>query len=394
MSARAAWRALIRAPKFGLAAGSAAACRRIAALMRKESLQVVRDPSSIAIAFVLPLILLLLFGYGVSLDIRHLPVAIVIENMNTDTRSLFESFANSPYIRPVAVTNEREAEDALMRGEVKGIVVLRGDAARRHLGGRGASAQVIVNGVDANTARFVEAYARGAAATWLRQDAQKRGQALPAGVTVEGRVWFNGELRSTNFIVPGVIAIVMTLIGAMLTALVIAREWERGTMEAMLVTPASMAELTMSRLAVYFLLGLGGMAVSVLMAIFLFDVPFRGSFGALLLVTSVFLMAALGLGLLISTATRSQFVAGQIVIVVSYMPAVMLSGFIFDIDSMPQVVQWVTRLVPARYFVACLQTVFLAGDVWPVILPNLAGMATFALLFLSLARLRLRRRLD
>jgi len=371
-----------------------AVMRRVAALMRKETLQVVRDPSSIAIAFVLPLILLLLFGYGVSLDIRHLPVAIVLESMNADTRGLFESFSNSPYIRPVAMTDVRDAEAALMRGEVNGIVVLRGDVTRHYLSGGTATAQVIVNGVDANTARFVDAYARGAAATWLQQDAVKRGLALPAGVTVDGRVWFNEELRSTNFLVPGVIAIVMTLIGALLTALVIAREWERGTMEAMLVTPASMAELTLSRLAVYFLLGLGGMAVSVLMGVFLFGVPLRGSFAALLLATSVFLLAALGLGLLISTAARNQFVAGQIVIVVSYMPAFILSGFIFDIDSMPEAIQWVTRLVPARYFVACLQTIFLAGDVWPVILPNLAGMAAFALLFLTLARLRLRRRLD
>ena len=354
----------------------------------------IRDPSSIAIAFVLPLILLLLFGYGVSLDIRHLPVAVVIETIDADTRGLFESFANSPYIRPVAMTSVREAETALLRGEVNGIVVLRSDATRRFLSSGEAGAQVIMNGVDANTARFVEAYARGAAATWLQQDARKRGRVLPAGVTVVSRVWFNDELRSTNFLVPGVIAIVMTLIGAMLTALVIAREWERGTMEAMLVTPASMAELTMGRLAVYFLLGLGGMAISTLMGVFLFGVPFRGSVAALLLVTSVFLLVALGLGLLISTAARNQFVASQIVIVVSYMPAFILSGFIFDIDSMPTAIRWVTWLVPARYFVASLQTIFLAGDVWSVILPNLCGMAAFAVLFLSLARLRLRRRLD
>jgi len=371
-----------------------ASLRRVRALMRKEALQVVRDPSSIAIAFVMPLILLLLFGYGVSLDIRRLPVAIVIESISGDSRSLFESFANSPYIRPVAMTNARAAEAALMRGEVNGIVVVRGDAARRNLGRGESSAQVIVNGIDANTARFVDAYARGAAAAWLQQDLRQRGRTPPAGIAVESRVWFNNELRSTNFLVPGVIAIVMTLIGAMLTALVVAREWERGTMEAMLVTPASMAELTVSRLAVYFLLGIGGMAISVAMGIFLFGVPLRGSFAALLLVTAVFLLAALGLGLLISSAARNQFVAGQVVIVLSYMPAFILSGFIFDIDSMPKAIQWATYLVPARYFVATLQTLFLAGDVWAVILPNLAGMAAFAMLFLGLARLMTRRRLD
>ncbi|MCC7046016.1 MAG: ABC transporter permease [Alphaproteobacteria bacterium] len=371
-----------------------AAARRVAALMRKETLQVVRDPSSIAIAFVMPLILLLLFGYGVSLDVRHLPVVVVMENITGDTRSLFESFANSPYIRPVAMTDVHAAEAALTAGEVDGIVVLRGDATRSWRGGGAAQAQVIVNGTDANTARFVGAYARGAAATWLQQDLRRRGETGDAGVVIEPRVWFNPELRSTNFLVPGVIAIVMTLIGAMLTALVVAREWERGTMEAMMVTPASMAELTLSRMAVYFVLGLGGMAVSVLMGLFLFHVPLRGSIGALLLATSLFLLGALGLGLLISTAARNQFVAGQIAIVASYMPAFMLSGFIFDIDSMPTVVQWVTQVIPARYFVACLQTLFLAGDVWGVLLPNMAGMAGFAVLFLTLTGLRTRRRLD
>lgn len=368
--------------------------RRVRALMRKEALQVVRDPSSIAIAFVMPMILLLLFGYGVSLDVRHLPVAVVIESITGDTRALFESFSNSPYIRPIAMTSVREAEAALMRGEVDGIVVVRGDASRRLLDNSAAAAQVIVNGVDANRARFVAAYARGAALVWLDQNARRRGQQAPAGVAVEHRVWFNDELRSTNFLVPGVIAVVMTLIGALLTALVVAREWERGTMEVMLVTPASMAELTLARLAVYFVLGMGGMVISVGMGVFLFGVPLRGSFAALALVTAVFLIGALGLGLLISVVARNQFVAGQIAIVVSYMPAFILSGFIFDINSMPQAVQWVTFLIPARYFVACLQTLFLAGDVWSVLLPNTAGLAVFAVLFLTLTRLRTRRRLD
>lgn len=375
-------------------ATSGARWRRLRALMRKEALQVVRDPSSIAIAFVLPLILLLLFGYGVSLDIRHLPVAIVIEDMTPDTRNLFESFSNSPYMRPVSMTTVRDADAALMRGDVNGIVVLRGDASRRHRGGSTVTAQVLVNGVDANTARFVGAYARGAAAVWLEQDLRRRGQAAAPGAVIEHRVWFNDEVRSTNFLVPGVVAIVMTLIGALLTALVVAREWERGTMEAMLVTPASMAELTLARLAVYFVLGMGGMTVSVTMGVFLFGVPLRGSFAALALVTAVFLLGALGLGLLISAFARNQFVAGQITIVVSYMPAFILSGFIFDIESMPRAAQWVTALIPARYFVACLQTLFLAGDVWSVVLPNTAVLGLFAALFLGLTALSTRRRLD
>ncbi len=368
--------------------------RRFLALARKEALQVVRDPSSIAIAVVMPLVLLVLFGYGVSLDVRRLPVAIVIETINEDTRTVFESFGNSPYIRPVAMTSFREAEHALLRGGVQGIVVLRGDVSRRYAGGGVATAQVVVNGVDANTARFVAAYARGAGSVWLDQSLRRQGRQRPPGIAVEHRVWFNDELRSTNFLVPGVIAVVMTLIGTLLTALVVAREWERGTMEAMLVSPAGMAELALSRLAVYFALGMAGLALCVGMGLLVFGVPLRGSLAALGLVSAAYLIAALGTGLLISTATRSQFVAGQVALVSSFLPAFMLSGFIFDIDSMPEAIQWLTYAIPARYFVACLQTIFLAGDVWSVILPNFAAMAGFAALSTAASWLRMRRRLD
>ena len=347
-----------------------------------------------AIAFVMPMILLLLFGYGVSLDIRHLPVAIVMESITDDTRAVFESFANSPYIRPVAMTDRRSAEEAVMRREVDGIVILRSDVTRRYRAGDTAAAQVLVNGIDANTARFVGAYARGAAATWLQQDLRRRGETGDAGVVVEQRVWFNPELRSTNFLVPGVIAIVMTLIGAMLTALVVAREWERGTMEAMMVSPASTAELLLGKLIAYFLLGMGGLAVALGLAVWLFEVPFRGSFGMLALVSAAFLLAMLGLGLLISTVARNQLVAAQVAFIVPYMPALMLSGFLFDIRSMPAVVQAITRIVPARYFVGSLQTLFLAGDVSAILLPNLLALGGFALLFFALTLRRSRRRLD
>jgi ABC-2 type transport system permease protein len=329
----------------------------------------------------------------VSLDVRRLPVAIVIETINEDTRTVFESFGNSPYIRPVAMTSFREAELALLRGGVQGIVVLRGDVSRRYAGGGVATAQVVVNGVDANTARFVAAYARGAGSVWLDQSLRRQGRQRPPGIAVEHRVWFNDELRSTNFLVPGVIAVVMTLIGTLLTALVVAREWERGTMEAMLVSPASMAELALSRLAVYFALGMAGLALCVGMGLLVFGVPLRGSLAALGLVSAAYLIAALGTGLLISTATRSQFVAGQVALVSSFLPAFMLSGFIFDIDSMPEAIQWLTYAIPARYFVACLQTIFLAGDVWSVILPNFAAMAGFAALSTAASWLRMRRRL-
>ncbi len=186
----------------------------------------------------------------------------------------------------------------------------------------------------------------------------------------------------------------MTLIGALLTALVVAREWERGTMEALLVTPVSTTELLLGKLIPYFLLGMGGMTLSVIMAIGLFGVPFRGSFWVLGLTSALFLLAALGMGLLISTVAKNQFIAGQIAIIVTFLPAFILSGFIFDIQSMPTVVQWITHLIAARYFVAILQTSFLAGNVWSVILPNAFALAVMAAVFLGLTKRETLKRLE
>jgi ABC-2 type transport system permease protein len=215
-----------------------------------------------------------------------------------------------------------------------------------------------------------------------------------APITVENRYWFNPEIRSTNFIVPGLIAMVMTMIGALLTALVVAREWERGTMEAMLASPASMTEILLGKLVAYFVLGLGGLGVSVFIGLVVFEVPFRGSAEVLIAVSSVFLIVSLAMGLLISTVARSQFVAAQLAFLVTFMPALILSGLMFDIESMPRWVQAVTTVFPARYFVSSLQTLFLAGTVWPVLLPNLAMLVGFAVLILALAIARTRRSLE
>ncbi|MGB8273883.1 MAG: ABC transporter permease, partial [Alphaproteobacteria bacterium] len=237
-------------------------------------------------------------------------------------------------------------------------------------------------------------YVRGLWQGWLQQVALEEGRQLATPVEVEQRVWFNAEVRSTNFLVPGLIAINMTLIGALLTAMVVAREWERGTMEALMVTPATIREILLGKLIPYFVLGMGGMALSVAMGIWLFDVPFRGSVAVLFGASALFLLAALGMGLLISTVARNQFVAGQIAIVATFLPAFILSGFLFDIASMPAVVQELTRVIPARYFVAILQTVFLAGDVWSVILPNALALAVMAAILLGITRRKMRKRLD
>jgi drug efflux transport system permease protein len=367
---------------------------RLRGLVRKESLQIVRDPSSISIAFALPAILLLLFGYGVSLDAKRVPVALVIENPTSATSSFADSLINSPYFAPIVLRDPRPATQALLAGTVDAMVVLRANFDRQIFSAQGAPIQVIVNGTDANTGRIVSGYVDGAWQKWLAQYAMARGLELTAPVVAEQRVWFNPEVRSRNFLVPGLIAIIMTLIGALLTALVVAREWERGTMEALIVTPVRIAEVLLGKLIPYFVLGMGGMMLSTAMAIFVFDVPFRGSFLVLLGVSGLFMLASLGMGLLISTVAKNQFVAGQIAIIIAFLPAFILSGFIFDIASMPRVVQWITQIIPARYFVASLQTLFLTGTVWPIVLPNAAALIVMAVIFLGLTRRKTRKSLE
>ncbi len=370
------------------------ALMRLKALVRKEFFQIIRDPSSIAIAFLLPVALLLLFGYGVSLDAEHVPIALVVEEPSADTASLTGAFQRSRYFNSSTTPDMNEAVQSLMARRVDAILHLRGNFARDLRSSGGASVQVVVNGVDANNARQVSGYVNGVWAKWLEQRATLIGAPLDLPVQVEQRVWFNSELRSRDFLVPGLIAVIMTLIGALLTALVMAREWERGTMEALLVTPAAMREVLLGKLIPYFILGMGGMSLSVAMAVWLFDVPLRGSLWVLFGASSLFLLAALGMGLLISAVSKNQFVAGQIAIIVTFLPAFILSGFIFDISSMPLLVQIITYLMAARYFVSILQTVFLAGDVWPVILPNALALMIMAAFFLGMTRRKSRKRLE
>ncbi|MCE5185432.1 MAG: ABC transporter permease [Planctomycetaceae bacterium] len=374
--------------------GRGGSVMRLRGLIRKEFLQIVRDPSSMAIAFLMPAILLFLFGYGVSLDAKHIPIALIVDDKSEIAENFASELGGSDYFRPQRFLNMAQAQQQMMQGKVQAIVRLREDFSRQIAEGSQAAVQVIVNGIDANYGRLVLGYIQGAWAKWLEHTAQMHGQAIAGPVNIEHRIWFNAEVQSRNYLVPGLIALIMTLIGALLTAMVMAREWERGTLEALLVTPARVGEVLVSKLAAYYLLGVGGMLLSVGMAVFLFGVPLRGSFAVLFAASSLFLLAALGMGLLISTVTRNQFVAGQTAIIVTYLPAFLLSGFIFDIASMPWLVRGITHVVAARYFVAILQTVFLAGDIWSVILPNAAALAAMAAILLFLVRVKSSKRLE
>lgn len=373
---------------------SKASRMRLRGMIRKESWQILRDPSSIAIAFVMPVVLLLLFGYGVSLDARSVPLAMVVEQPDANTTSLVAAFGHSEYFEPMAFNDVQSAQRAFDERIVRGIVWLRANFSDRLLARGDAPIGVIVNGVDANQARITEGYIEGVWQSWLLSYAQAKGVELTMPVSLEPRIWFNAAVRSRNFLVPGLMAVIMTLIGAMLTSMVVAREWERGTMEALMVTPIRLGELVVGKLVPYFVLGMGGMLVSVAMALWLFEVPLRGSFWVLVVSAALFMLVALGLGLLISVVAKNQFVAGQISMLATFLPAFLLSGFIFQISSMPQVIQLITHIVPARYFVAILQTVFLSGDIWPIILANCAALMVMALIFLGIARRKMHKRLD
>jgi ABC-2 type transport system permease protein len=363
----------------------AARARRVAALVRKESRQVIRDPSSIAIGIVLPLVLILLFGFGLSLDVMNVPIAIVLEDTSPDATQLAASFELSPYFQAQVLTSMRQAQELMLDRKVDGIVRIRPDFSRQLALGK-AEVQILIHGTDANRARIIQGYAQGAIGQWSAQQADEGKSNSVGPVVVVDRLWFNDADESRWFLVPGLIVLIMTLIGGLLTALVMAREWERGTLEALFVTPVRSGEILLGKTIPYFVLGLIGLALCIAAAKYLFGVPLRGSVTVLVAASMLYLLVALGIGLLISSAVKSQFVASQLTLLVTFLPAVMLSGFLFDIRSMPAAVRLITYILPARYFVAVLQTVFLAGDVWGVILPNTAVLAAMAVALLLLTR--------
>jgi ABC-2 type transport system permease protein len=366
--------------------------RRLIALVRKESLQAMRDPSTILIAFVLPVVLLFLFAYAVSLDVREVRIGVVLESDSASAQSLAAAFSGTRYLKVTPARDRREVADQVVSGQLRGFVVIPQDFERRLASSVAQPlVQVTTDGSQPNTANFVANYAQGVVQLWR---AGRRVGAPTAAIQLEPRYWYNAELESRRALVPGAIAIVMTIIGTMLTALVVAREWERGTMEAILSTPASVAEILMGKLLPYFTLGMLAMLASAALAVFVFDVPLRGSLLALLTLSAVFLIPALGQGLLISAVTKNQFLASQIALFSGYLPSFLLSGFLFEIDAMPAPIRAMTYLIPARYFVSSLQTVFLVGDVWAVFLPNLAAMAVIGVLFFAIAKAKTRKNLE
>ena len=369
--------------------------RRLWALCKKETLQILRDPSSNIIAFVLPIVMLLIFGYGINLDSTGLRVGLVLEDTSAEAIHFADSLRGSPYLEIFRGATRQEMSRDLVEGRVRGFVVVPQDFTQKlHRPGESAPLLVVTDGAEPNTANFVENYVRSAWEGWLQNRAADRGEPVKTSITIEPRFWFNPSAESRNYLIPGSITIIMTVIGALLTSLVIAREWERGTMEALLASPVRRSELLLSKIIPYYALGIVSLLICVAVAVFLLHVPFRGSLWVLWAVGSLFLGSALGMGLLLSTNTRNQFNAAQAALNAAFLPAMILSGFIYEIRSMPAVIRAITYLIPARYFVTAMQTLFQAGNIWPVLVPSMLFLSLTSLFFLGITALKTRRTLE
>ncbi len=364
---------------------------RFLAVAKKEVVQILRDSRSLIIVVIMPVILVLLFGYGVNLDLRGLPVYVYDRDGSQQSQDLLKRFQASSYFNLVRVVDNYPAlARALDDGHAKMGIVVPWDFSRRLYDGRPAQVQVLVDGTDDNTANVligysqavVQGYSSEVQLNWLRS----RGQLVqPAPVSVQTRTWYNENLESSAFIVPGVLALVMSVIGAFLTSLTIAREWERGTMEQLISTPVTPLEIMLGKLTPYFVIGMFDVIVCALMAIYWFDVPFRGSFLTLLVSSAMFMVVVLSLGFFISVIAKSQLAASQIALLATFLPAFLLSGFLYAIEQMPLVLQGITRILPARYYVSVLKKIFLKGTPATLLYADLIPLTVFTLVLALLA---------
>lgn len=369
--------------------------RRFAALLRKEVRQVLRDKSNLAVGLLLPVALILLFGYGLSFDVKNAPIAVVMEDHSSTAREAVAGLQGSDYLAPVFVPTMTEAEHLMRIGQVDGIVRVPIDFSRR-LNEGDAHLQLLLNGVDTSSASTIEGYVSGAVGTWAQQQVDRSGNKPPATGSVEvmQRMWFNEAGESRWYLVPGLIVLVLTLVGAFLTSLLIAREWERGTLESLFVTPVRPLEIVLSKITPYLVIGAIDLLMCLLASHFLFHVPMRGSLVIIVMTSMLYLLVSLLLGLFISAAVRNQFQASQIALLASFMPAMMLSGFVFDLRNTPMVIQIVSQLLPATHFMALIKTLFLAGNHWPTIFQSVAVLSLYAVVLIVATRAKLRKTLE
>ncbi|MGA9753413.1 MAG: ABC transporter permease [Acidobacteriota bacterium] len=374
--------------------------RRTLAVARKETLHVLRDPRALGIAIALPLFLLLLFGYALTLDVDHVPLVVWDQSNTPQSRELVSRFSGSRYFDVKAhVEGYGAIEDAILNGRTLMALVIPPDYARWLDSGRSAEVQLITDGSDANTAAIAMGYAETVVQGYsqqLRVALARRtlGRALKPPLDVRARVWFNTEMESKNFIVPGLIAVIMMLIAALLTSLTVSREWETGTMEQLISTPLRGSELVIGKLVPYFGVGMLDMVLSVMAGRFLFSVPLRGSVLLVFAMAAIYLLGSLSMGMLISIVAKNQLLANQMAFMTTFLPAFLLSGFMFDISNMPKVLQLVTYLVPARYCIFLLRSLYLKGVGPSMLWSEGVFLLAFAALMLGLSLIIFKKKLE
>jgi ABC-2 type transport system permease protein len=373
--------------------------RRTWAIARKEFLHILRDPRSLAMALGLPLTMLLLFGYALTLDVDRISTVLYDQSQTPESRDLVRQFQGSRYFEfRGSVPDYPTIEKMIDRNQCLMALVIPRDYQRNLLLNRPAQVQVILDGSDSNTASIALGYTEAVLQSYsqkLRTEAmiRKTGRKVDPPVDPRLRVWYNHELKSRNYIVPGLIGVIMMIIAALLTSLTIAREWEMGTMEQLLSTPVRPAELVLGKVSAYFLLGLVDILMIIGVGIHLFKVPLRGSAIFLLVTSCIFLFGALAWGILLSAITRSQTLAFQMGVISSFLPAFMLSGFIFAIENMPWVIQQFTRVVPARYFITIVKGIFLKGIGLEILYGEVIFLLCFAALVFAAATRKLREKI-
>ena len=367
---------------------------RLSALTIKESNQLLRDKSSLAIGLILPIILILLFGYGLSFDLSHGRVGVVVQHSSPQSQQLISGLNGTTYLDIQQYHSFVQAEQAMGKAEIDAIVNLPTDFAEQSAKGT-ATIQVISNGRSTSIASALQGYISGALATTQAVQADRQQIAPSSGViTVEQRMWFNESANSTWFIVPGLIVLILTLIGAFLTALLIARERERGTLEALFVTPVRPLEIVLAKLIPYIMIGMIDIVICLIATHFLFEVPMRASLLSIISASFLYLLVSLLMGLTISGFAQNQFKASQIALLASFMPALMLSGFVFDTRNIPFVVQIISQILPATHFMSLIKTLFLGGDNWALWLKECAVLMLYVVIFTVASCMSLKKRLS
>ncbi|MBQ8651480.1 MAG: ABC transporter permease [Alphaproteobacteria bacterium] len=355
--------------------------KTVKALVLKETKQITRDISSILVAFIIPVLMLIIFGYGLSFDIKHIRIDLVQQDSGRIAEDLVDLYVHSEYFSTNVVRSTQEAKGHMESGRSMGTVIIPEGFSKKVERGEKAEIQVVSDGTDPNTAAYIESYAMGVFNKYIAS----RSTSNTKGVNIINRLWFNPTTESINFLMAGTLTMVLAIVGTFLTALVVAKEWERGTMESMIATPVSINEIIFSKMIPYFFLCVFSLAFALTYGKLSFNIPLEGSFLALGLVSSIFIVVSLLIGLIVSTSAKDQFVAAMGAVTLTFLPTMMLSGFIFEIKSMPVWLQCLSYVFPAKYFVSSLRTICMVGDIWEIILRDAVIMGIMAFgLFLKL----------